>query len=66
MKDSGPFGSTTLHNTGFKPGTCIATTTTVDGRQYTGSGKTYPEAIKAAQRAREAANITITSGEAKQ
>ena len=66
MKDRGPFGTTTPYNTGYRAGTCIATTTTVDGRQYVGSGKTYPEAIKAAQREREAANITITSGEAKQ
>lgn len=33
----------------------VATTKTADGRQYTGKGKTYPEAIKNAQRAKEAA-----------
>lgn len=66
MKDRGPFGTATPYNAGYNTCTCIATTTTADGRQYVGSGKTYPEAIKAAQRERAAANITITSGEAKQ
>lgn len=37
-----------------KPKICVAITTTANGVQIRGYGSTYPQAIKAAQRARKA------------
>lgn len=68
MKKNGPFGATGMYD--GMPGksarrigtTYIAATKTADGREFVGTGKTYPEAIKAAQRARKAVNSHNLTG----